>query len=183
MVIRYEMELNRYMEIHFLVYNNEPMEWFRSLYQNLAYILFAETYTNSTGILPMTWEIARIGSKWTWSLLFTRYTFVWDWTQGWGTRSYIFIKCKYFTSFLVTVLKYTVQNPQTGPVFYLLLGVSSDNAQPITGQDTEVPALWSAAHCLSLLRARDRKQAQNTRQLVLQSKRHVCEICFHPCFH
>ena len=44
----------------------------------------------------------------------------------------------------------------SGPVFCLLLGVSSGCARPITGQ---LPVLWLAEHSLSLLRARDRKRA------------------------
>ena len=48
----------------------------------------------------------------------------------------------------------------TGSIFCLLFGVSSDYAQPITGQVLKLPALWLAEHSLSLLEARDRKQAQ-----------------------
>ena len=41
-----------------------------------------------------------------------------------------------FHQFALHVFKLTRQSP--GPVFYILLGVSSDFAQPITGQVTEV---------------------------------------------
>ena len=52
-----------------------------------------------------------------------------------------------------------------GTVFCLLLRLSSDYAQPITGQVTEV-TLWLAKHSLSLLRARDRKRAQVPHSIV-----------------
>ena len=57
----------------------------------------------------------------------------------------------------------------SGPVFCLLLGVSSGCAWPITGQVTSVtwPVIgW--AYSLSLLRARDRKRAQVTGEFPSQ---------------
>ena len=51
------------------------------------------------------------------------------------------------------------QPHRTRAVFCLLLGVSSDYAQLIPGQVTEVTWLWLAKQSLSLLWARDRKQA------------------------
>ena len=52
------------------------------------------------------------------------------------------------------------QASESGSIFCLLLGVNLDYAQPITGQVTEVTYPVIAKHSLSLLRARDRKQAQ-----------------------
>ena len=64
----------------------------------------------------------------------------------------------FFHSSDYCLLRVPPQQWFTGPVFCLLLGVSSGCAWPITGQLTAVT--WPVAeHSLSLLRGRDRKRA------------------------
>ena len=53
---------------------------------------------------------------------------------------------KVYAIFVHLILMTHILVGDSGPVFCLLLRVSSNYVQPITDQITEVPALWLAEH-------------------------------------